>query len=1081
MKNKILFFLSKWDERYILLFISLFLFSFYNSVYAVDYKGENDVVNDSRKEITGYIYDENGEPVIGVNVVEKGVQTVNGTITDSDGRFSLTVDENAVIQLSYIGYLPQDIPTAGRIHFDIVLKEDTKALDEIVVIGYGSQSRGALTTSISKLDNKVLENIPFANIGSALQGTVSGVRVQSTSGQPGAAPRIIIRGGTSINNPNGAAPLYIIDGIQRLDMNDINTADIESIQVLKDAAATSIYGARGSNGVIIVTTKSGKKGRTTINYNADVSISQTGRKYNLASARDFLYFQRVGFYESSKKTPSVGEMLNQATAGGIGNDLTNLTAFTPQYLSPENEYKLKEGWETMQDPLDPSKTIIFKGTDFQDLLFRTAVSQNHNLSVSGGTDRSTFNIGLGYLGDEGVAIQTNFKRYSFNLSGTIRANEKLQFGGKVLYTHSSNNSVADIGAVFKNNIATAPTTKHTFEDGTLAPGRLFIQGNPIYYINTFKRKNTYDNLSLAVDAQWDILEGLTFAPQLSVFKRQYYARSFQKAYLDGPTTPVNDRNASAESTQNLLTQFNGVLSYLRSIDKHNIDVRIGYEYYRRDYQTISAGGRGAATDIIPTLNASAEPRSVSGSEWRQVMIGYFGRLNYNFDQKYLFSFTARYDGASNLGANNKWGFFPGISAGWNLHNEEFWNSLSGALNQFKIRGSYGVNGNISGLSAYQAQGEYGVGNRYNNQAAILNTILANQDLKWEEAKTFDIGIDIGLLNSRINFVFDWFNRVTNNLLTDMTLPHSAGFGTIKTNLGSLRNRGIELELNAQLLNTTSPFQWNIAFNASKIKNRILKLPDNGIENNRIGGVYVWDSSRSDYAYLGGIQEGGTMGELYAYKQLSIYATDEEAAKGPTDTLVPGNDKTKHGGDVNWLDADGNGIIDSRDRVYVGNTYPNWTGGLANYFSYKNWGLVVRLDYTLGHTIYYETGARLLGNFSGQAGLSADINKSWQKQGDITDIPKYYWADQNQKSNLYRGNSRYYQSGDFLSIREVTLSYNVPTKILGKMKISGLRLNVTGNNLHYFTKYEGLNPEEGGTDNGRYPLPKSIILGMNLSF
>jgi TonB-linked SusC/RagA family outer membrane protein len=517
------------------------------------------------------------------------------------------------------------------------------------------------------------------------------------------------------------------------------------------------------------------------------------------------------------------------------------------------------------------------------------------------------------------------------------------------------------------------------------------------------------------------------------------------------------------------------------MNKHNFDARIGYEYFRVDNMSLSAGGRGAATDIIPTLNASAQPTSVNGSESRRVNIGYFSRINYNYDQKYLFSLTARYDGASNLGNNYKWGFFPGVSAGWNLHREQFWTPLSGIINQLKIRGSYGVNGNISGLGDYQAQGEYAVGSKYDGYAAIQNSVLANQNLQWEQAKTIDFGVDAGFFNGRVNLVFDWYNRITDNLLTSLTLPHSTGFSGITTNLGSLENRGIELELLGHLFPETNPFQWDASFNVSKVRNKILSLPDNGVENNRTGGFYVWDSSKNDYAWLGGLQEGGRIGDMYAYKQLRIYPTDEEAARGPIDNIVPGTDKTKHGGDVDWFDADNNGIIDEKDRVYVGNPYPNWTGGFSNYLSYKNIMLTVRLDYTLGHTIYYETGARLLGNFSGHAGLSAEINKSWQNQGDITDIPKYYWADQNQKSNLYRGNSRYYQSGDFLSIREVSLSYSIPSAILAKIHISNLRVNISGNNLFYFTKYEGLNPEEGGTDNGRYPLSRNIILGLHLSF
>lgn len=1032
------------------------------------------------QNISGRVTDAAGQPLPGVNVLVKG--TTTGTVTDVDGHYSIDVtDANAVLTFSFIGFVTQDISIGNQEVINVTLLEDAKTLNEVVVIGFGEQSRETLTTSVSKMDSKVLENVPFTHPASALQGTVSGVRVQNFTGQPGAAPRIIIRGGTSINNPNGAAPLFIIDGVIRTNMDDINPADIESMQVLKDAASTSIYGARGSNGVVIITTRSGKSGDVRINYRYDLTSSTPTKLYDHASARDFLYFQRVGTALSAVKTPSLNSLLTGPTGGGIGNDLTDQTGFTPQYLSDANRHKLDEGWETMPDPLDPTKTIIFKGTDFQDLLFRTAMSHNHSLSASGGSEKATFNVGVGYLDSEGIAINSDFTRLSLNMNGDVKVNDKLKLFGRMMFSNIRVGTVPSEGVVFKNNLNTAQTSKYTFEDGSLAPGRLFTNGNPIYYINSYITKNTRDKMTMVVGGEWDILDGLSFTPQISYYYANGVNRSFLKAYLNGPGALNESRNASGSYSQHISKQVDAVFNYFKSFNNlHNIQANAGFQYVGTDNAGVSASGRGAASDLIPTLNASAEPTAVGGYENRLVTTGYFARVTYDFDQKYLLSLNARYDGASNLGDNYKWGFFPGASVGWNAHREDFWEGMPAVASKLKLRASYGVNGNIAGLGPYQAQGSYSVGSRYDNVAAIQNTVLANPDLQWEQSKTFNAGIDLGLFDDRVTLIVDAFRRVTDNLLTSLALPQLTGFGSVLTNLGSLENKGIELELGADILPAGSALQWNLSVNASRVKNTILELPDNGVENNRIGGFYVWDASRGDYAWLGGLQEGGSIGDMYAYKQLGIYTTDEEAQAGPTDTLIPGTDKTKHGGDVNWLDADGNGLIEQTDRVYVGNVYPTWTGGLSNSLTYKNFNLYARVDYTVGHTIYNETLARTLGNFSGQNALNGLITESWQNPGDVTDIPRYYWADQNQKQNLWRGNSYYYEAGDFLTIREVTLSYSLPKAILDKIRVNNVRFNVTGHNLHYFTKFRGLNPEDGGTDNGRYPIPRNIIFGANIT-
>jgi TonB-linked SusC/RagA family outer membrane protein len=1039
------------------------------------------------RKISGKVTDEKNEPLPGVNIQLKGSTT--GASTDANGVYTINVpSENVSLIFSFIGYKSQEVAAGNSSKLDIILATDISVLKELVVVGYGTQSRETVTTSISKLDTKVFQNVTFANPASALQGTIAGLRVQSTSGQPGERPRVILRGGTSINNPNGSTPLYVVDGVIRSDMDNINAADIESIQVLKDAASTSIYGARASNGVIIVETKSGKTGTTQVSYNYNLTSSKVGNMYELADAKDFIKFMRMGIAASGVKAPSVLAFLTQANAGGTGNDLTKNTAFTTMYLTPDNKYLLGlpadqwgAKWETAPDPLDPGKELIFKGTDFQKTIFRRAYTHDHNLNVSGGSEKVRYSMGLGYLNSQGISINTDYKRLTLNLNGDVQAAKNLNFFCRLNYANVNDSQVPDVGIVFKNNINTAQTSKYQFEDGTLAPGRLFTNGNPAYYISRYDAKRRRDNYMFVVGGKWDILPGLSFRPQLSLINNNFANRSFLKSYLDGPLVLNQNREATSSQTALIQKQADAVLNYVKSIGiHHNLEATVGYSYFKALNTATTAVGRNAGTDLIPTLNASATPWSVTGSESEQLLYGYFGRINYNFDQKYLITVNARYDGASNLGADYKWGFFPGVSLGWNLHRENFWKALPTGVTNLKLRGSYGVNGNISGLGNYQAQGTYAVGERYNGEAAIYNTALANPELQWERSKTLNFGFDLGLFSNRITGVFDIYRRVTDNLLTDLALPRTTGFTSILTNLGSLENKGLEFEISAQILPAQSEFQWTTSLNASYVKMKILKLPNNGIANNRIGGFNIWDEKTGTYAWKGGLQEGSNIGDMFAYKQLGIYATDEAAAAGPKDMLVVGTDKTKHGGDVNWQDTDKNGIIDDKDRVYMGNPYPTWTGGMTNRLNYKGFGLAIRVDYTIGHMIYNETKARVLGNFSGQNAISKAVTRSWQKQGDVTDIPRYFWADQNQQSNLYRGNSHYYEKGDFLCLREISLSYSFPQTMISKLKLSSVRLHATANNLKYFTKFTGLNPEEGGTDNGRYPMPRNIVFGLQIA-
>ncbi len=1031
----------------------------------------------AQNQISGTVRNSNGDPLSSVSVTLKG--TTTGTVSGGDGKFSLNVpDLNGTLVFTLVGYTSQEQSLDGETELSLVLEEEVETLKGVVVVGYGRQSRETVTTSITKLDKKVLENIPYPNVATAMQGTMAGVKVQTTSGQPGAAPRIIVRGGTSINNPNGAAPLIIVDGVIRT-INNIASDDVESIQVLKDAAATAIYGARGSNGVVLITTKSGKPGKVRVDYSYDMTVSDVTRLFELASAEQYITLGRLGTVAVAQKLPTYLGRLNQPLGYGTGNDFTVNTDYTTMYLTDQNRHKLNEGWSSMPDPTDPSKTIIYKETDFQKLAMQTGISHNNHISVSGGTEKATFNAGVGYLTSEGTAKTTWFKMLTANLNGNIKASERLSFFARALFAQSVDNRLISDSYTFWG-AATRPTAKYAFEDGTLAPGRI-NQGNPDYHMKNRDAENRTYNLTLSAGAKWDILPGLSFDPLVSINSTMGYSRSFQPSYGNGSGRIVATRAASASDSRNIQTQADAIFSYTKTISSdHALDAKAGISYYKRNAYSFSASGQGASTDLIPTLNAVGQFVAMSSTLSDQVILGYFSRLNYDFRKKYLLSLNVRYDGASNLGKNHKWGFFPGISAGWNVHKENFWEAVPEVFSNLKLRASYGVNGNISGLGDFTAQGTYAVGGQYAGAPVIQNTGIPNPDLKWEQSKTLNFGADIGLLNNRVNVLFDVYRRVTDNLITTLSLPSSTGFTGILTNYGSLENKGVEVELSLQVFAPSSQLQWTISLNAAKVKSKILELPENGIKNNRVGGSYVWDPKSKDYAWMGGLQEGGRIGDYYMYKQLGVYATDADAANAPTDLVSPTADKTKRGGDVIWQDTDNNGIIDTRDMVYVGNIYPVWTGGISNYLNYKGFALAVRLDYMTGHTIYNYGRAFYDANLDGDNVMTkAYADKSWKKQGDITNVPRYYWQDASEL-HIRRGNSEYYEAGDFLALREVTLSYSLPASLLRKLNLSNVRINATGNNLHYFTKYTGLNPEDGGQEFGRYPVPRNIILGVNIS-
>ncbi|WP_369765337.1 SusC/RagA family TonB-linked outer membrane protein [Flavobacterium sp. WC2429] len=1083
-----------------------------------------------QKKITGKVINEKGESLPGVNIVAKGTSIT--TQTDFDGNFTFEVPDNVTtLIVSYIGLQDQEVPI-GNATLTIVLKEVGQQMNEVIVVGYGSQNRRTLSTSVSKLDKKVLENVPYSNVTQSLQGNVTGLVVRTASGQPGKASNILVRGGTSIDNPAGATPMYIVDGVIRTQIDDINSFDIASLQVLKDAAATSIYGARASNGVIIITTSTGKAGKTKITYNVSTQNSQVGKKYDFLNAGDYIRLQRLGLYNAAEiaglsTTTGIARLgqLTGATPAGTGNNLLNNTPFATLLKSNLDATTIQglqaKGWQEMADPLNASNTIMYKNTNWNDVLFQNAITQNHTLGISGGSDTGVFDLSLGYLKGDGITIFTGYQRFTSKLNASLKVADNFTLNGRVLYSKSSNNQVVANSVVFNRYLGNSPTTKLYLEDGTLAPGQNNINGNPLYQMGKVKGINENNKLQMSVDGDLKLTKDLTFTPSLSIYNENENDNTFQQAFLSGSNGLIdNTRTATRLSNQIAQLQYEGVLSYDKNLENvGDFQAKLGVSKFDRTIKAFNASGKGSPSDLAQTLDSSPIPVSVYSNNTKLVLNSVFGRVNYDYKSRYFATASFRYDGSSSLGPDNKYGFFPGLSVGWNAHEENFWKVMPEVLSSFKLRGSYGVNGNLGTLGDFQSGGLYsgttnGFANSYNGQSAIVNSQIANPGLKWEQSQTINGGFDLGLNHDKIRVIGDFYNKLTSDLLTNLTLPSNSGFSTVLTNLGGLRSTGFELELNANVYDKND-WKINVGANVSHNTNVIEKLPFNGNTNNRIGGTEIWDAASGSYKFVGGLQEGQKIGDFYAHKQLYVLSTQAEAdAYNLTthDTYVgktsgAGGNPTgkKFAGDAVFLDADNNGVIDSRDRTYMGNMFPKFVGGFNFDAKYKGFSLAVRTDYSLGATIYNEARARFVGQFQGNYGLLAESLQSWQKEGDVTDVPRYRWADQTNQNNLFRseasgaaynsnmfqGNSRYYESGDYLCLREITFSYTVPKSVVEKIKLASVRVYVTGSNLYYFTKYSGLSPEVQGIDGGSslglnsagstgtYPVPKNFILGLNI--
>lgn len=1099
-----------------------------------------------KKPIGGTVTDANGVPIIGANVRIAG--TANGTITDIDGKFSLNVTAGDKLNITYIGYQPATVSIGNKTVLKIVLKEGQLQLEEIVVTGYGgTQLRSKLTNSISSVKQEQLQAGMFANPAQALSGAVAGLKVTQSSGSPGAAPSIVLRGGTNLDG--SGSPLILIDGQQRDDLTDINPEDIESLEVLKDAGATALYGARANNGVILVSTKRGKTGHTRINVKAQVGFNYMRSPYDFMNAGDYLHWMRKSYQNASQvfqdsKGNWIGwtnlSSLSASQPYGTGNiywenaaktipangNKNNNAVWSPMNYTDDLAFLLQQGWQTMTDPVYGGQ-IIYKDWDMnRSNLNNPAISQDYNISVSGGNDKGNYYMGVGYNRTEGLPVENFYQRITATFNADYKVRSWLTSSTNISFADSKWNGLPNGLEIddkrtnehnyFVRMLSAPPTLRGYNADGELLIGRDFKDGNQEVNADKFDRDFNADKFTLGENLDFRILKNLSFKIGAIWMFDENIKENFDHDYLQSPGNTNKTRKSSDRFERTLKQTYNAVANYSLNIrNRHDLNILAGFEYYNEYKRGFSADGSGAPTDAFQDLNLTSKGenmRNIDSWHERKAIMSFFGRANYDYSGKYLVSATLRRDGYSVLASDNRWGVFPGVSVGWIFGKERFMDNLRNLISFAKLRASYGLNGNVSKIGAYELQGDYST-TQYAGEVGFEIGKLPNPGLRWEKSHTFEAGADFGFLENKINANFTFYSRRTQDKYADIPLPGSSGITTFRTNNGEIRNRGLEIEMSFKVLNTQT-WKWDIGFNAAYNKNKILKLPDNGLERNRQNAYQVYDPKSGELMWAGGFQEGQEPGVLYAFKYEGVYRSYDEIpgnlkdiaykssgltlygpdawAKLPESEKVNAEGKAKalpvQPGDAKFKDVNGDGIIDDYDMVKVGNTIPHWTGGINSTVKWKDLSLYVRMDYALDYKLHDFSSSWIMGNLQGTFDTLDKTKESWTPENTDARYPIYVWADQLGKGNYQRRSTMFTHEGSYLAFREIALTYALPKSIISNWNIERLAFTLTGQNLGYLTAAKDMFSPEAteilGNDDlhlGGYPLPRSVIFGINLTF
>lgn len=983
-----------------------------------------------KKKVTGTVTDPEGIPVIGANVVVKG--TTNGTVTDIDGKFSLEVANGDILSFSYIGYAEQEIAVGNRQLINVKLAEDFKALDEVVVVGYGTMLKRNLSTSVGTVDSeKLLERPTSTNIFQGLAGKVAGVNIALNSGEPGGSPAIKIRGVSSLSSSDTSnKPLYVVDGVIGVDPDQVDPNIIKSIDVLKDAASSSIYGARGANGVVVITTKEGKKNSTNISYNTVLSVGSLARKVDVLDAAGSMeVFQRAYDYAPGR---------------------------IPPHLDPSNNFSRK------QDLFNADGTPKYD-TDWQDAVTRTAFSHQHSLSFSGGSDKLTAVANVSYKDNQGIMLET----YKRQLNAFINVGWDLKewFHLQAMLNVGSNNARKSENNISRYALEGLPFMPVQYEDGTYSrkgdyPGAEDCE-NPVKILK--ERKNMEKNqYTLAnVIGTFKITPWLKLTTSFSRQDGSYINSIYNPSTLFGYGD--TQKGKAEKKHRNYMSWTNeDYLTFDKTWNKHNLNVVAGASWYYSQAEKTEAASENFFDDYFEYNNMEVGTvRSRIYSDYTDnKMNSYYARVNYNFDDRYLLGASFREDGSSRFGMNNQYGFFPSFSAAWRVSNERFFEGVRKVIDDMKVRVSYGTVGNAE-IGDYVTMARYENGRLpFDKDMTTVVTLksMSNPDLRWEKSKQLDAGIDLSFFGGRIEFMADYYRKITTDLLYSLQLPSTTGYETTMTNLGKIRNQGLEMSLTTRNIQTRE-FLWTTSLNYTMNRSMVLDINDNIIGK--------WG---------GRIQEGHPLNALYGYVRLGTWGVDEaaEAAK-----------YNKKPGDIKYWDKNNNGMKDGEDQDFIGNGAPKFEMNMTNSFSYKGFTFMFDLQWVYGNQLINFT-RQLMGNRVTFSNAYSDIlANAWtlEHQGDY--VPSLRLPGDGYENDV---DSWSCEPGSFLRLRNIGLRYDFSSKMLAAAHIKSLSLGFNVENAFLITNYSGWDPEvtsfdavfEQGIDFYTYPKPRtySFTLGVN---
>lgn len=1015
-------------------------------------------------KVSGTVKSTDGAALPGVSVVIKGTNV--GTITDVSGKYIVDAfEDGAVLSFSFIGYIAQEVPLKGRTVVDIVLAEDTKALDEVVVIGYGTQKRSDLTGAVGSVNVEQLQERPSPSLNQTLSGRVAGVQVNSNSGRPGGRTTVRIRGFSSINSSNN--PLYVIDGVmlpignqiqgsQAIDY--INPNDIVSVEVLKDASSTAIYGARGANGVILVTTKRGTKGGGKVTYNADFSVPTIGpNRLRVLNAKEFMALEDLAYKNIEKYDPD-------GWKAGKYNAVNPAIAREDRRLFDANGNNLYD-------------------TDWLKESTQNRISQNHQLGFSGGNEQTSFSASLGYRDDQGLIKASYLKRYSARFTFDSQIKKWLKVGGTLSYTNQNENLVDQDYQVTRTMAESYPVQPVRYQDGTYADNRDYpnSQGNfnTLRYLNERKYILTtqtvlgsfYSNINIAKGLEMRTVLGTNVMTQEN---KQSASRGL--AISQQGTAAVQNQRETFWSLENYLT-------YSKKFAKiHSVTALAGISWQETNYFRMNSSINGFAADFFEFNNlgaGSTAPGYGSGAS-RFAFNSYFGRINYSLKDKYLLTVTGRADGSSKFGENHKFVFFPSAALAWRVSEESFLKE-NNVVSNLKLRTSYGVTGN-SEIPPYSSLAVLSSGS-----AAIINKQraggtglgrLANPDLKWEKTTQSDLGIELGLLKNRITLEADLYYRKTTNMLLDAPVPTSSGYATIRKNIGSMENKGVELAFTSVNIENKD-LSWTTTFNVSMNRNKVLSLATPS-DIFGVGGPAFTNQTNI-------IRVGQPVGSFWGLRRLGIWGTSEaaEAAKFTSYrgglAILPG--------DIKYQDVNGDHAINDADRMIIGNGSPKAWGGFRNNIRFMNWDLTVELQYSYGNDVLDMT-KHTMEDRVGLDNSYKTVLDAWTPEHQNTMVPEVRHLMAGYITNV---DTRWIQDGSFIRGKNILLGYSFPLVVTERLKLNRLRLYASVENFFLATKYTSGDPEvtlpsfgadannvfSQGQNFFAYPRPTTYRLGIQV--